>query len=143
MASTFTYWILRSTREKPYKLRNAKNGVALTQTSQPATSTKQTILMSLGFSLLNPHVYLDTVVLIGGYSAKFTHLAERFYFGAGASSFSTVWFFGLALLASASSRFLNNPKAMRVVSLLSGIILILLSIKLGADVYDWIKKSFA
>lgn len=120
------------------KLKEAKNGVQLSKTTQETTSIKQTILTSLGFSLLNPHVYLDTMVLIGGYSSKFAELSERFYFGAGASAFSTIWFFGLALLASAASRFLNSPKAMRMVSLVSGLILVLLAVKLGSDVLGWI-----
>ena len=89
---------------------------------------------------LNPHVYLDAVVLIGSYSAKFDSLVHRFYFGAGAASFSIIWFFGLSLLASAASGLLNSPKAMSIVSLLSGIILILLSLKLGHEVYNWISN---
>lgn len=119
------------------KLKEAKNGVEISQSSNQTTTTKQTVLTSLGFSLLNPHVYLDTVVLIGGYSSKFDQMIERFYFGAGASFFSTIWFFGLALLASFGSRLLNNPKAMRTVSLISGLILISLALKLGTDVFSW------
>lgn len=120
------------------KLREAKNGAPPSQTSQQATTTNKTILISLGFSLLNPHVYLDAVVLVGSYSAKFDTLIQRFYFGAGAASFSVIWFFGLALLASVASRLLNNPKTMRLVSLASGIVLVLLSFKLAHDVYGWI-----
>ncbi len=119
------------------KLKEAKNGFEISYESKQATSTKQTILTALGFSLLNPHVYLDTVVLIGGYSTKFSDLTERFYFGAGASSFSTIWFFGLALLASLGSRLLSDPKAMRIISLISGVILVALAIKLGIDVVGW------
>lgn len=121
------------------KLREAKNGSAISLDSAQATTTRQAILTSLGFSLLNPHVYLDTVVLVGGYSAKFHLAAERFYFGAGASLFSTIWFFGLALLASFSSRLLKNAKAMRVVSLISGLILLVLAVKLGIDVWGWVR----
>lgn len=120
------------------KLKEAKNGTEISLTSQQTISTKQVILASLGFSLLNPHVYLDTVVLIGGYSSKFNQLTERFYFGAGASVFSTIWFFGLAFLASLGSQLLQNAKAMRIVSLISGLILIILSIKLGSDVLAWV-----
>lgn len=122
------------------KLIEAKNGIEPSLSSQRATSTKQVILASLGFSLLNPHVYLDTIVLVGGYSAKFSSLTERFWFGVGASIFSGLWFFGLALSASTASRFLNNPRAMRVVAAISGFILIGLSIKLGADVLDWVQN---
>ncbi|MES2768222.1 MAG: LysE family transporter [Bdellovibrionota bacterium] len=122
------------------KLNEARNGISLSQSSKQTTTIKQTILAALGFSLLNPHVYLDAIVLVGGYSSKFGSLTERFYFGAGASFFSTLWFFGLALLASIASRFLNNPKAMRIVSLFSGLILIALALKLGTDVLGWIKE---
>lgn len=111
------------------------------QESQPADSVKQVILLSLGFSLLNPHVYLDTVILVGGYAAKFASIEPRFQFGAGASAFSVLWFFGLAFFASAMSTLLNNPKAMRVVSLVSGLVLILLSWKLGRDVWGWISPA--
>ena len=119
------------------KLYEAKNGFEISQSSTQTTTIKQTVLTSLGFSLLNPHVYLDTVVLIGGYSSKFNQMSERFYFGSGASLFSIIWFFGLAMLASFGSRLLNNSKAMKKVSLLSGMILICLAIKLGSEVYDW------
>ena len=121
------------------KLKEAMTGIKISGSVNQAASIKQTILASLGFSLLNPHVYLDTVVLVGGYSAKFNRFSERFYFGFGASAFSTIWFFGLALLASIAGRFLNNPRAMKIVSLISGIILILLAVKLGSDVIGWIK----
>lgn len=121
------------------KLKEAKNGIELSNLSVSATTINQTILTALGFSLLNPHVYLDTVVLVGGYSSKFALLNERFYFGVGASSFSVIWFFGLSFLASLGSRLLNNPKAMRIVSLISGIILVALAIKLGSDVVGWIR----
>ncbi len=96
------------------------------------------VLQTMAFSLLNPHVYLDTVILIGGYSAKFSSLFERSLFGAGASLFSLIWFFGLSICAAALGRYLNNARVMRVISLLSGIILLALAGKLGMDVWHWI-----
>jgi L-lysine exporter family protein LysE/ArgO len=120
------------------KLKEAKNGIELSHETKQTTTTGQTILTALGFSLLNPHVYLDTFVLIGGYSTKFSSMHERFYFGAGVSAFSFVWFFGLAFLASLARRLLNNVKAMRIVSLVSGVILLGLAMKLGLDVLKWI-----
>lgn len=119
------------------KLRESKKDVELSTFAAPALTTRQAVLASLGFSLLNPHVYLDTVVLIGGFSTRFDRLDQRLLFGAGASSFSVVWFFNLALLASFCGRFLANPKITRGVSLASGLILVVLSIKLGGDVVHW------
>jgi L-lysine exporter family protein LysE/ArgO len=100
--------------------------------------TKKVITLTLGFSLLNPHVYLDTVVLIGSYSAKFQQLIDRAWFGLGASFASFIWFFSLVLLAATFSKFFINPKRMRTVSQISGIILICLAFKLAMQVYQWI-----
>lgn len=124
------------------KLKEAKDGVEIAVSAIQSFSARQAIVTSLGFSLLNPHVYLDTIVLIGGYSSKFDLVRERFFFGAGASLFSTIWFFGLALLASLGSRFLNNQKALRVVAFISGLILIFLAFKLGGDVSNWCQDTF-
>jgi L-lysine exporter family protein LysE/ArgO len=123
------------------KIREAGKGVELSQQSKQTHTFRQTVLVSLGFSLLNPHVYLDTVVLIGGYSSKFGLLNERFAFGLGASIASTIWFFGLVFLASLGSRLLNHKGAMRVVSLLSGLILIALAVRLSFDVMVWIEQN--
>jgi len=49
----------------------------------------------LAISLLNPHVYLDTVVLIGSIAAQY-EWSTRVWFAAGAMTASTAWFFGLA-----------------------------------------------
>ena len=123
------------------KINESRNTIDITTTSSDTTNFWQTIFASLAFSLLNPHVYLDTIVLVGGYSSKFSVLSERLFFGLGASSFSTLWFFGLAFSASLFGRFLNNQKAMRMVSIVSGIILVLLALKLGAEVTHWIIKD--
>lgn len=120
------------------KLIEGVSGAASHATSvETSTSFKKVMMLSLGFSLLNPHVYLDTLILIGGYSAKFLGLDQRALFGAGAASFSAIWFFGLSILARSLSRLLNNPRAMRGVAFVAGVILILLSFRLGADVYGW------
>lgn len=120
------------------KLRQAWSPEPVTQTTMVAHTLKQTILASLGFSLLNPHVYLDTVVLIGGYSSQFEQWQQRLAFGSGAGACSVLWFFGLALIAASFSRLLHNPRAMQAVSLVSGIILLSLAFILGRDVLGWI-----
>ncbi len=105
---------------------------------QTDITLKQTVLLTLSFSLLNPHVYLDTIILIGGYAAKFLSLEDKIQFGAGVASFSTVWFFGLSLFAYSLSELLKNPKTLKIISLISGTVLLVLSWKLGFDVYQWI-----
>lgn len=59
------------------------------------TQTREIILAVLAFSLLNPHVYLDTVVLIGSIGAHYPS-GERLLFAVGSMLASLTWFFALA-----------------------------------------------
>jgi L-lysine exporter family protein LysE/ArgO len=127
-----------------YGLKKLKEGIRPNKINKDkvelTTNLKKVILLSLGFSLLNPHVYLDTLVLIGSYAAKFPITSDRVNFGIGASSFSILWFFSLAFFSSSMNKILNNPRSMRVISILSGIILLILTWKLGVDQFIWISK---
>ena len=55
-----------------------------------------TVGVVLAISLLNPHLYLDTVVLIGSIGAQFREDVERNFFAVGAILASFIWFFALA-----------------------------------------------
>lgn len=55
---------------------------------------REALLTAAAFTFLNPHVYLDTVVLAGGISARYAG-AGAAAFWAGAASASAVWFYGL------------------------------------------------
>jgi L-lysine exporter family protein LysE/ArgO len=69
----------------------------LLSTPQGTIVDRRTIILSaLGFSLLNPHAILDTVVLIGGLSGQFSTLTERSIFALGVAISSVVWFFSIA-----------------------------------------------
>jgi len=96
-------------------------------------SRNQAIIMALSFTLLNPHVYLDTFVLIGGYSSKFDEPMQKYLFGGGAGSFSIVWFFFISTFSAKFSSLLKTPKFLRGLALFSGIILGYLAIKLGME----------
>ncbi|NMP25499.1 arginine exporter ArgO [Rahnella sp. SAP-1] len=64
---------------------------------------------------LNPHVYLDTFVVLGSLGGRLAS-AERTWFALGAVTASTLWFFGLAILAALLSPWLNTVKAQRVIN---------------------------
>lgn len=76
-----------------------------------------TLGATLAVSLLNPHVYLDTVVMLGAVSAQFSGVG-RYWFGMGAASASLVWFFSLSLAGSALAPLFKKPAAWRAVNLL-------------------------
>lgn len=86
--------------------------VADPETGPVVTSRRSVLLACLAFTWLNPHVYLDTVFLLG--SVASTHGEQRWQFALGAMSGSFAWFFGLAYGARHLSRWLSGPKATRV-----------------------------
>jgi L-lysine exporter family protein LysE/ArgO len=74
------------------------------------------------FTFLNPHVWLDTVVLVGSISA--THGdAGRWMFGAGAAIASFVWFFALAYGARLLVPLFAKPAAWRILDLMIGMVM--------------------
>lgn len=77
---------------------------------------------TLALSLLNPHVYLDTVVLIGGLSAQYSPSA-RGGFALGAITASALWFFGLAFGATFLVPLFRKPATWRVLDLMIGCIM--------------------
>lgn len=83
---------------------------------------KEIILIVLGISLLNPHVYLDTVVLIGGLSASYGEVG-KYWFGGGAMLASFIWFFALGYGARLLSPLFKNPKAWQVLDVIIGVVM--------------------
>lgn len=88
-----------------------------------ANQTWQTTLLALlAFTFLNPHTYIDTVLLIGSVGAEHPP-HERLSFILGALSASCVWFFGLTFGASALSPVFRNPKAWQVLDAITGCVM--------------------
>ncbi|WP_295905958.1 LysE/ArgO family amino acid transporter [uncultured Bdellovibrio sp.] len=119
------------------KIREDVVTLPLATRAHRGAANKIVMLQALAFSLLNPHVYLDTVVLIGGVSAKFPELTARLVFAAGASTFSAIWFFGLGLGATKMRPLLQSAQRLRRVMVVAGIILILIGLQLAREVWTW------
>lgn len=77
---------------------------------------KSVLLATLAATLLNPHVYLDSIVLMGGIGSRFP-LPDRWIFLSGALSASLVWFFGLSLFGRLLAPVLGKPKVWRVLQI--------------------------
>lgn len=95
---------------------------AESQLAQKPGTLRATVLAVLAFSLLNPHVYLDTVILLGGLGARHP-AAERLSFILGAASASVLWFFGLAYGAAMLTPLFRQPVTWRVLDLLIGVVM--------------------
>ena len=86
------------------------------------------VLTCLALTWLNPHVYLDTVFLLG--SVASTHAEYRWLFAAGAMTASVVWFFGLAFGARYLGRWLSTPRAWRILDAVIAVVMIALGVSL-------------
>lgn len=105
-------------------------GAALDPASSAGTATtrRAAALTCLALTWLNPHVYLDTVFLLGSIAG--THGDDRGWFGAGAVLASAVWFFTLAFGARLLGRVLATPRAWRVLDAVVAVVMIVLGISL-------------
>jgi L-lysine exporter family protein LysE/ArgO len=117
-----------------YGLLSFKAAFAAKKDSQPeihfkSKSLSGTVLSALGISLLNPHVYLDTVVLIGSVGAQFPP-GERIMFASGAVLASSVWFFCLAYGAVRLSPVFQRPLSWRILNLITGCIMLAVAVSL-------------
>ena len=88
------------------------------------------ISTTLAVTFLNPHVYLDTVLLLGGVAARFDG-AERIMFASGAALASLLWFYGLGYGAARWSWFVSRPQTWRAIDIGIGLIMGLPALSLG------------
>jgi len=77
------------------------------------TTLKAALTTALALSLLNPHVYLDTVVLLGGIAARYPG-GERLAFALGAMLASGLWFYGLGYGARRLAPLFASERAWRL-----------------------------
>jgi L-lysine exporter family protein LysE/ArgO len=96
---------------------------------ETAGTLKSALLACAGFTLLNPHVYLDTVILVGSI-ANARPPGEQTAFAIGASLASLVWFFGLGYGAKAMSQWLGRPRVWQAIDVLIAAVMFLIAFKL-------------
>ncbi len=82
------------------------------------------------FTFANPHVYLDTMILIGSISQQFVDL-NRVYFAFGACIASFVWFFGIAYGARLLAPIMQNPTYWRILDTFIASIMFIIAFNLA------------
>jgi len=92
----------------------------LKPTDQAPATLRATLLTCLALTYLNPHVYLDTVLLLGSVAQQHPH---RWLFGIGAAVASAVWFSALGLGAHRLAPVLARPAAWRVLDGLIAVVM--------------------
>jgi L-lysine exporter family protein LysE/ArgO len=102
------------------------------------TSLWSNVLMTLALSLLNPHVYLDTVALVGGLANQYP-TSQRLLFVLGGSVASFIWFFSLAYGAAWLAPFFQRPSAWKILDTVIGCIMLFIA---GSLVFSVVNHSF-
>jgi len=93
--------------------KSALQGGKLEADKEVAPTLKAAVLATLAVTLLNPHVYLDTVVLLGSVSGQYNQ-AGRIFFGVGAVTASVLWFFSLSFGGRMLAPLFRRPIAWRI-----------------------------
>jgi len=111
--------------------RRALHPGALKAGNEAGMSLSAAVTTCLAFTFLNPHVYLDTVVLLGSLSANYQGTA-RVAYAVGAMLGSFVWFFSLGYGARLLQPLFAKPAAWRVLDVIIGLIMAALALSLLA-----------
>lgn len=93
-----------------------------------ATRAIPVVATCLALTWLNPHVYLDTVFLLG--TVANTHGDQRWVFAAGAMAASVIWFFALAFGARYLGRWLGTPRAWRILDAIIAVVMVAIGVSL-------------
>lgn len=95
--------------------------------SEKGVTGWRVLLACLAFTFLNPHVYLDTMILLGGLSTQYPGLA-RWAFAAGACLASIVWFCTLGYGSRLLLPIFGNPIAWRILDAFVAVFMLTLSL---------------
>jgi len=111
-------------------LNRARRAETLHAAGNGTTTRTGVIMRAAAITWINPHVYLDTVVLLGSLAA--THGPEgRWWFGAGAAIGSLLWFSALGYGARRAHRLLASPRAWQVLDVLIGLTMLAIAYSLA------------
>jgi L-lysine exporter family protein LysE/ArgO len=111
-------------------LLRARRPESLRATGERTTGVRAVAVRALALTWLNPHVYLDTVLLLGSI-ANHEGPTGRWWFALGACVASTVWFCGLGYGARRAGRALASPRAWQVLDVLIGLTMLAIAAKLA------------
>lgn len=109
--------------------RSAMRPNALIAGEQPLLSRRSVLLMVLGFTFLNPHVYLDTVLLLGSIGNQYE--PNQWWFALGASIASVTWFSVLGFGARTAAPLMSRPVTWRILDTGIGLVMLAIAIRLA------------
>ena len=108
--------------------RAIRPGAIDPETSGAPTALWPTVMTAVALTWLNPHVYLDTILLLG--SVAGTHGDDRWWFGVGAAVGSIIWFSSLGFGARLLRPLFSKPASWRILDALIAIIMAAIAVSL-------------
>ncbi len=120
-------------------LRGAVKGEVLDVDTGPARrdfSVPQALVTALGITWLNPHVYVDTLVLISGVSLKYADIDDRLGFMLGAWAGSVLWFVSLAAAGRMLAPLFARPLTWRILDLIIAAIMLTVAVGLAVSLLN-------
>jgi len=109
-------------------LRNARHPQTLAAAERGAPTRRAAVTTALAFTFLNPHVYLDTVLMLGSIANGQEH---RWWFAYGAMAASVCWFSLIGFGARAGERLLATPRSWQILDVLIGLTMLAIALKLA------------
>lgn len=114
--------------EMPAAAASVPSGAATSTVTATRTALAPVLLTVLALTWLNPHVYLDTVLMLGSIAA--THGDDRWLFAAGAIAASILWFTALGFGARHLGRWLRTERSWRILDGIIAVVMIAIAISL-------------
>jgi len=107
----------------------ARRPEVLLPSDMPAPSRRTVALSVLAFTFLNPHVYLDTVLLLGSIGNQYG--PDRWWFALGAGCASIIWFTALGFGARAGATIMSRPATWRVLDVAIGVVMLAVALNVA------------
>ena len=111
-------------------LGRARHAGALTASSDVEPRLRGALVQAFALTWLNPHVYLDTLLLLGSLAAHHGP-SGKWWFAVGASLGSILWFTGLGYGARLAAPLLSRPRAWQVLDVLIGLTMLTIAYQLA------------
>jgi L-lysine exporter family protein LysE/ArgO len=111
-------------------LWRARHAEALSAASDAEPRLRSALVQAFALTWLNPHVYLDTVLLLGSIAAHHGP-SGKWWFAVGAALGSILWFSGLGYGARLSAPLLSRPRAWQVLDVLVGLTMLTIAYQLA------------
>ena len=111
------------------KIKTFKYEIVLSQKYTQSSKLKIT-LQTLAFTFLNPHVYSDTVFILGNLSKNFLTISDKILFGLGASLASFIFFYFLGYGAQSLRLYFLNKQVWKLVNIIIILYLLILTLSI-------------